>query len=275
MEIRRKFFVDFRSVDDALQAKNSGLLGMFEDIACIHGNQCGEDIFTSDLRWLLVGYRVNIVRRPKYGEEVEVTTWSQSYRGVTATREFELRDEAGELIVVGWSNWARVNIRTMELVRLTDEAMASYQSEPERTNFDKAPRITEPEDHQSVTPVTIDWRWMDNNRHMHNSYYLDVAEHVVPAEVRSELAGCSFDVVYKKEIAGNSVVNCLFTQGEDSWTVTFRSEDMSVLHAIVVYHRGKAEAGVKASPVEEADDKAEARPKRRHRRLFSKSTLCE
>ncbi len=278
MLIKKDFFVDFRSVDAGLNIKNSGILGMFEDIACLHGCRCGEDISTSDLRWLLVGYRVNILRRPRYGEEVEVTTWSKDYRGVSATREFELRGPSGELLATGWSNWARVNIRTKELVRLTDEAMAAYQSEPERTNFGKAPRITAPANFDSSVTMTVDWRWMDNNRHLHNSYYLDIAERVLPDAVHAQLPACGFDVTYKQEITEDAVIVCQFTETEDSWFVTFRSEDLSVLHAVVVYHRptGEAEKSDTESVCESESVPSKAQtPEKRPRVLFARRGLIE
>jgi|GEM_PF-1495900 len=237
MLVTKDFFVDFRSVDDRLNITNSGLLNMFEDIACLHAQRLGEDISTSELRWLLAGYRVSISRRPRYGEEVQLTTWSKDYRNVTATREFELRDAKGELIVTGWSQWARINIRTKELVRLTDEAMAPYESEPERTNFGKAPRITEPSAYQTEAEMSIDWRWMDNNRHMHNSYYLDAVEHILPREIRDRLTEYDFDVVYKKEIPQDTVVRFLVSEAESGWTVAIKNEEKSVLHAIVVYRK--------------------------------------
>ncbi len=237
MLVARDCFIDFRSVDAELNITNSGLLNIFEDIACLHAQRIGEDISKSDLRWLLISYRVHILRCPKYGEEVTVTTWSKDYRNVTATREFELRDASGELIVTCWSQWARVNIRTKELVRLTDEAMAPYESEPERTNFGKSPRITEPSEHQSETEMLIDWRWMDNNRHMHNSYYPDAAEHILPEEIRSQLSECDFDVVYKQEITQDAVICFMITETENDWVVTMKSADKSILHSIVVYHK--------------------------------------
>lgn len=237
MLVNKYFFVDFRSVDADLNITNTGLLNMFEDIACIHAQRLGEDISKSDLRWLLTGYRVRINRRPRYGEEVQVTTWSKDYKNVTATREFELRDAEGDLIVTCWSQWARVNIRTKELVRLTDEAMAPYRSEPDRTNFCKPARITEPSEQVSIADMMIDWRWMDNNRHMHNSYYLDAAEHILPENIRNAVSACGFDVVYKQEIPQDAVVKFMLSEAENSWTVTIKSEDMSVLHAIIVYHK--------------------------------------
>lgn len=239
MLVARDCFIDFRSVDAGLNITNSGLLNLFEDIACLHAQRLGEDISTSDLRWLLTGYRVRIIRRPKYGEEVTVTTWSRDYRNVSATREFELRDADGELIVTCWSQWARVNIRTKELVRLTDEYMAPYESEPERTNFGKVPRITEPADHQSEREMLIDWRWMDNNRHMHNSYYPDAAEHILPEKIRAQLVGCDFDVMYKQEIPQDSNIRFLLTETEKEWIVTLKNADSAVLHAVVVYHKNK------------------------------------
>jgi len=253
MQIKRDFFVNFRSVDAELRLTNSGILAMFEDIACLHGVQIGDDISVSDLRWLLIGYQININRRPRYGEEVRVTTWSKDYRNVTATRAFEMQDADGSLLVTGWSSWARVNIKTKELVRLTDESMAAYQSEPEHTNFGKAPRISEPAGHSTRTDMVIDWRWMDGNRHMHNSYYLDVAEHVLPEEVRAQLARCSFDVSYKQEISENAAVACLYSETEKGWTVTFKSEDLSVLHAVVIFRRPQeSEENTAAAPAEPA-----------------------
>ena len=237
MLVNKYFFVDFRSVDAGLNIRNSGILNMFEDIACLHAQRLGEDISKSDLRWLLTGYRVRIIRRPRYGEEVQVTTWSKDYKNVTATREFELRDTDGNLIVTGWSQWARVNISTKELVRLTDEAMAPYRSEPEHTNFGKAPRITEPAEQELIARITVDWRWMDNNRHMHNSYYLDVVEHILPEKYTAALTDCDFDVVYKQEIPLDANVCFLLSESDEGWTVSVKSEDQSVLHAIIVYRR--------------------------------------
>lgn len=273
MLVKRDFFVDFRSVDSELNIKNSGILGMFEDMACIHGNSCGEDISTSDLRWLLAGYRVNILRRPRYGDEVQVITWSKDYRNVTATREFEMRTADGELLVTGWSNWARVNIKTKELVRLTDEHMAPYQSEPERTNFGKAPRINEPASHDSRTDMVIDWRWMDNNRHMHNSYYLDVAEHILPDSARAQLAEYSFDVAYKQEIPENASVACLLTANEDGWTVTFKSSDLATLHAVVIFRRLSAdEAAALAQSAPQTAPEASPKAPAKRRSIFGRKS---
>lgn len=237
MQVKNRFFVDFRSVDSELLIRNSAILNMFEDIACLHGERIGDTIHNSDLRWLLTGYRVSIIRRPVYGQEVEVTTWSKDYRGVTATREFELRDDSGELMITGWSGWARVNIRTKELVRVTDENMAAYESEPERTNFGKPARINEPAEKQLLSSMLIDWRWMDTNRHVHNSYYLDLAEHVLPENIRAQISGCDFDIAYKQEIPENTTVCYLLTEDENGWTVTVKNEDQSVLHAVVIFRR--------------------------------------
>ena len=235
MLVTKYFFVDFRSVDAGLNITNSGLLNMFEDIACLHAQRLGEDISSSDLRWLLSRYRVAISRRPKYGEELQVTTWSKDYKNVTATREFEVRDASGALIVTCWSQWARVNITTREPVRLTDEYMAPYRSEPERTNFGKPARVSEPADMEPIADMIIDWRWMDHNCHMHNSWYTDVVEHFLPEELRSRAVSCDFDISYKQEILQDTTVRFLLSVNENGWTVALKNEDMSVLHAIITY----------------------------------------
>ena len=43
--------------------------------------------------------------------------------------------------------------------------------------------------------------------------------------------------MYKKEIIKDEIVKCLFVETEDSYIVTIKSKDNSVLHAIIKFNK--------------------------------------
>lgn len=237
MIISKEFRVGFLSIDSDLKIKNSAILNMFGEIAGVHSESIGAGFGASDLHWLLTAYKVNIIERPVHGEDITVITWSADYNSAIAAREFEIRNHEGKLLVTGMSNWVLVNFKTRRIEKLTPELMDSYQHEPDRSNYDstRLKKLTEPKTCSSTNEIFIDWKWMDMNNHMNNTYYPEIAEHFLPDEIKMKIADCDFEVLYKKEIAENSNIKCLYEETDDTYVVTFKSEDLSVLHAIVSY----------------------------------------
>ncbi len=244
MSISRKFYIGFRAVDAQMRLRNSELLNLLVDMAIMHGETCGEHLGDSDRRWLLHGYRVNFIERPKYGTEIEIITWPTFFKNINSTREFEVRDAEGRLLATVLSDWSRVDITTKKLVKITPEEVEAYSPDPTRTNYNlfKMPRIAEPESYDSEKSFRADWKFMDMYGHMNNTYYMDIAENMLPAEIRSRLSSLDFDMVYKQEIPENAEIKCLCAETEDAYTVAFKSMDGSLLHAIVKYYKLKEDS---------------------------------
>lgn len=241
MAFSRKFYIGFRSVDSKYRLKSSEMLNLFVDMATMHAETCGERLGDSERRWLLHGYRVNILQCPMYGTEIEIFTWPTHFKNITSTREFEIRDSEGNLLVTALSDWSRVDISTKKLVKITPEEVEAYSPDPTHTNYNeyKMPRLTEPEAYEYEESFYVDWRFVDMYKHMNNTYYLDIASHVLPENVQSELSQLDFDVVYKQEIPENTEVKCLCAESDDAYIVSFKSADHSVLHSIVKFYKKK------------------------------------
>ncbi len=250
MSFSRRFYIGFRSVDSELRLKNSELLNMLVDMAIMQAETCGERLGDSNRRWLLHGYRVNFIERPRYGTEIEISTWPTFFKNITSTREFEVRDTEGRLLATVLSDWSRVDITTRRLVKITPEEVEAYHPDPTHTNYNefKMPRIYEPEGCDYEKNVFVDWKYIDMYGHMNNTYYMDIAEHVLPEDVQSILPELDFDVVYKQEIPENTEIRCLCSESDDAYTVCFKSADGSVLHAIVKFHKRK---DTEEAPIEE------------------------
>ncbi len=239
MAYSKKFYIGFRAVDADYGLKNSEMLNLFVDMAAMHAETCGEVLGQSERRWLLHGYRVNIVERPRYGTEIEISTWPTFFKNVTSTREFEIRDSEGNLLVTALSDWARVNITERKPVKITKEEIESYKPDPAYSNYNAArmPRVSEPEVYDSEHRFIADWRFMDMYGHLNNSYYLDIAQRFLPEEKRAEAAKLDFDVVYKQEILENAEIICCYKETDEAYTVSFKSADGAVLHAIVRFYK--------------------------------------
>lgn len=235
MVFEDKFYIGYRDIDKNLNIKNSAILNIFEDIAGMHAGYAGEGLNEVDTTWLLTGYKVNIIKRPRYGEKVNVYTWGTEIKNITASREFEIRNKNGELLIAGLSNWVHINLKTKKLEKISQELIDAYEIENSKTNFNelKLKKLNEPEKFLYNKSYTIDLNWIDLNNHMNNIYYLDLADMVLPEEIREQKEYKSFEIMYKKEIKYGDTINCLYEENENSYIIVIKNEDMSELHAII------------------------------------------
>ena len=237
MVVKHEYFVGYQYVDPNFKIKNSSLLCMFEDLACIHGTLAGEDIRTADTAWILTAYKLDIKKRPEYGEYVTVHTWSRNMRGLLAFREFEVRSKSGELLVCALSEWAHIGKADGKPVRVTPELEAAYESEPDHSNFSgiRLRNTKEPQEYSHMGEWTVERNWIDVNHHMNNVYYASLAEMAMPQDAADGIADHGVEIYYRKEIKYGERVVCQYAKTEEGHTVAVRSADGETLHAIIKF----------------------------------------
>ena len=238
MVYSEKFYVGFSDVGADLGILNSAILRLFENGCCLQGEAVGDGFRDSPGRWFLTAYHVKVLRRPKYGEWVTVNTWSREMKGVSASREFELRDQNGELMCLALSNWARMNTAVGKLERMSDEAFARYESEPEHHNFDEAwiQKLRAAGEPTLSREFFIDRNLIDPNRHMNNTRYLDVASLALPDDVYVLGEADEFEITYRKTIPYGETVICEYGEDETARYVAMKSQDGDI-HAIVKLYK--------------------------------------
>ena len=215
MIFSEKFYIGYRDIDSNLKIKNSAILNIFEDISGMHATQAGEGLKTSETTWLLTGYKV---------------------KNITASREFEIKSEAGELLITGISNWVHINLKSKKIEKVTDQLIDAYQLEPEKTNFNerKLKKLKEPETYLNCIDYKIDLNWIDVNNHMNNIYYLELADMILPEEVRKSNNCSNFEIMYKKEIKYGDIIKCYYAEPENtSHVVTLKNAETGEICAII------------------------------------------
>lgn len=233
----QNYRVNVSHVGTSATITNMGILSILEDIACRHSDIAGfgfNDIPVKHLSWMLLAWKVKILKRVSYGSIVKVYTWAKYANKFNTYRDFEVYDETGELVCIATSKWVLTDTQKGSITRITDDILENYT--PNAKNVFENPEIeklTEPSSFVNEFIYQTQRRDIDVNQHMHNLNYLYVAYEAIPEEVYNGPECNHIEIMYKKGIKLGDTVKCLYSHTEDSHYITMRSTDEKLLYAIV------------------------------------------
>ncbi len=187
------------------KVEEHAVLRMLENISCYHSDSLGlgaADIEQTHLAWLLLEWKVKILKNMRYGNPYRLTTWSRGVASFCTTlRDFEIYDESGALCVIASSKWTPVDTVSKKLIRITDELLDVYGTEEKSVfNGDPLIRLKEPKAYENEIPYRVRRSEIDLNGHVHNLCYLDFALEALPAEIYHERDFHDIRITYRKEI---------------------------------------------------------------------------
>ena len=139
MIFKEQFTMQLKDIGKENYIKNRAILEIFENIGTHHSDLAGygpNDIIRTGVSWVLLDWKVQVIRRPNYAEKILARTWSKEGLKYYAYRDFEVVDEQGNVIVKAISRWVLVNIETGKMERITDEILSKYQPESNKCVFE-------------------------------------------------------------------------------------------------------------------------------------------
>jgi len=232
-----KFKIGLKDIGKENKVKNRAILEFLEDIGGYHSDLVGygvNEIEETKVTWILLDWKLEVIDRPAYGEELEIHTWGRGMYKFFTYRDYEIYDKNQKLRAKATSKWALINIENGRLARLTEEIINKYLPEeksvfPER-ELDK---VEVPDDSNSTLEYTVIRKDIDLNKHMHNLYYLDLAYEALPEEVYETRPFSNVRIVYKKEIKLGDEIVCNYTKRDNKNVVTIKSKDDKIVHSII------------------------------------------
>ena len=238
MILENEYTVKLSEIGKGNKVTNKAILSYLEDIGGIHSNKAGygiREIEETYLSWILLGWRLQVIRRPKYAEKIKIKTWSKGVVKFYTYRDFEVYDEQGNLLIKASSKWILLDIEKGKIVRIEPELMNKYEPETNKVVFgmEEFEKVCEPEEYQYETEYTVRRTDIDVNNHMHNLNYIELANEALPEEVYKGALFNDVRITYKKEIKLGDIVKCKYAFKEDKHIVVVKSQDEKVLHAII------------------------------------------
>lgn len=217
---------------------NKGILSIMEDIASLHSAEVGYgllDIEKIRRGWILLDWQIKVMKRPLYNEKLSVSTWSRGFEKACAYRDYEFKNQSGEVVIIGTSRWILFDIDKRRPLRLTEDITSLYDSETEFKVFKEDIKDIA-FDESMIAEVKgqqykVMRRDIDINNHMHNINYLEVAFEALPEDVYKKIHFENLRIQYKREIKYGDMVECRYFESEGYKAVAMLVEGR--VHAIV------------------------------------------
>ena len=150
---------------------NKAILKVFENAGGMHSELVGyglNNIEKTGLSWVLLGWKVKVINRPKYNTEIEIHTWARDSNKISTYRDFEIYDERGNLLIIATSKWILVDLNKEKMVELSPEIINLYQKEEKCVFEDRTiQKLKEPNLYSNQISYPILRSDIDSNNHVH------------------------------------------------------------------------------------------------------------
>ena len=145
-----------------------------QDIAWEHANILGfgyEQLKQDQQFWVLSRLLVRIGRRPEWGEDFSVETWSRGTDGFYGYRDFNFVDSAGYPIIQATSSWLVLDATTKRIVRLS--GFDSFPAYTESVFGENAGKVKSPKSTAEPDFTPVLFNEIDINQHVNSGRYIE------------------------------------------------------------------------------------------------------
>jgi medium-chain acyl-[acyl-carrier-protein] hydrolase len=231
------FEMGIKDVKKDFKSSNKFLLECLENIASKHSDKAGfgiNDIPKTKLTWLLLEWKLEVIKRPKYGEKLYIDTWSRYSEKCYSYRDFEIYDENNKKCAMATSKWLLVDIDRGRPIKIEDNVISKYEPEKGKSAFSTTEigKLQVLENYDLSQKYEVRRSDIDLNGHMHNLNYLDLACNILPEEeIEKEID--NIRITYKKEIKFGEIVNVFYKKQNNKNCILIMSEDGKIVHSII------------------------------------------
>ena len=157
-----------------------------------------------NLVWIIAGYDIEVIRLPRFGEEITIETEALSYNRLFCYRRFTIYDEAGQELIHMMATFVLMDRDSRKVHAVEPEIVVPYQSE-----FSK--KLLRGPKYQSLeNPISKDYHVrfydLDMNGHVNNSKYLDWIFEVMGADFLTHYIPKKINLKYVKEVRPGGVI---------------------------------------------------------------------
>ncbi|WP_049543048.1 acyl-[acyl-carrier-protein] thioesterase [Streptococcus pseudopneumoniae] len=157
-----------------------------------------------NLVWIITDYDIEVVRLPRFAEEITIETEALSYNRLFCYRRFTIYDEEGRELIHMIATFVLMDRDSRKVHAVEPEIVAPYQSD-----FDKK-LIRGPKYESLNEPISKDYHVrfydLDMNGHVNNSKYLDWIFEVMGADFLTQYIPKKINLKYVKEVRPGGVI---------------------------------------------------------------------
>ncbi|MCF6333466.1 MAG: thioesterase [Draconibacterium sp.] len=152
----------------------SFLFYQMQDIAWEHAAVLGfgfDKLKEDQQFWVLSRLRVKIIRRPEWGEDFTLETWSRGADRFYGYRDFYFVDKAGNNIIEATTSWLVLDLKSKKIVQLTN--FKNFPTYAESVFGENAKKVRAPKSEDTLQYTPALFTEIDINQHFNSGRYLE------------------------------------------------------------------------------------------------------
>ena len=179
--------IGIRDVNLFRRLKPSALFEIFQEMAVVHASGMGfgtDAVASMGAAWVIITQRVDINRMPQEGEFIYMETWTGKTSHLLYPRFHRILDEKGNVLIQASALWTLMDMESRKMLdkEMFDDVIVDM------VNGSEIPMPSAPK--KAIGPVhssfTVPYSYLDQNGHMNNTRYFDLAEDVIPAPLEGK-----------------------------------------------------------------------------------------
>jgi medium-chain acyl-[acyl-carrier-protein] hydrolase len=199
-----KYKIRFHDTDMHGNCKIQEIFNFISETTWTHANHLGlgyEFMNPKGLIWAYARKRLEVVRYPKWGEEIIVRTWPRDYNRLYIHREFQVLDKNENNLINCSALYFAFNRKEAKAV--APDQLCAHRKDLvfcEKATSGKQSRIPQYDiDELSTYPYIVDFSDLDMHKHVNNLRYVDWIMLSLPTEFRINNVLKQIDVNYYAE----------------------------------------------------------------------------
>ena len=158
-----------------------------------------------NLVWIITEYDIDVVRLPRFAEEITIETEALSYNRLFCYRRFTIYDESGQAIIQMLATFALMDRDSRKVHSVDPEMVTPYQSEFSKKII-RGPKYTDL-DNPTSKDYHVRFYDLDMNGHVNNSKYLDWIFEVMGADFLMNHIPQKINLKYVKEVRPGGMIS--------------------------------------------------------------------
>lgn len=199
MMFERKHKIGIDEVNKDLLITNRALIVAFQNTSSYQSDSINYGILyipKTFLTWFVIDWKVEVLKRPKYGEEIIIKTWGRDVSKCFSYRDFEVYVN-DKLYVKATSKWILFNLKTKSYENISQELVDLYGNDDSKSVFGerKLDHMHPLDNYDNKVEISIRKSDLDFNGHVNNVKYFDYLTDYANAKEYNR-----FRITYRKEI---------------------------------------------------------------------------
>jgi len=169
-----KYYLRTSDFDMNSRIHPAAVLDLFQEVAGCHANLLGcsfAQMLEKNLLWMVTRVRFSVTKMPDKNSTVQVSTWPLAPNRVIFQREYCVKNDEGEMLIKGSSEWAAVDCNERKLVLAKNIYPDNIEYVTDKMYEGRLPRLHDFESNCDGVTVVPSFSDIDCNGHVNNTKY--------------------------------------------------------------------------------------------------------